>query len=77
MSATIVLVLCATSLYIRSVYVWESMIWTVAAFCMALFLSKVAYQLVLYPRFFSPIRHIQTPQVSAGPHSTLWISVAY
>ncbi|KAL2867473.1 cytochrome P450 [Aspergillus lucknowensis] len=35
--------------------------WVIAALCATLFIFKAVYQLILYPRFFTPLKQIQTP----------------
>ena len=60
-----IFILSVAAVYLRPEYaICESRIWTVVAFCGVFVLSKVIYQLLLYPQLFSPLRHIQTPPVS-------------
>ena len=40
---------------------------TAAILCAVLVLSKVIYRLALYPQFFTPLKHIQTPSVRLEP----------
>jgi hypothetical protein len=67
MGAMNIFVIGVTAIYLRPEYaIWGSRIWTGAAFCVVFSLSKAIYQLFLYPQFFSPLRHIQTPPVSSA-----------
>lgn len=55
----------AAAIYLRPEYViFNSKILTIIVYFTILTLSKLVYQLTLYPAFFTPIKHIQTPGVS-------------
>lgn len=43
---------------------------TIALLFAIITISKVVYQLFLYPEFFTPLKHIQAPQVSAFLHTS-------
>ncbi|KAJ5387872.1 hypothetical protein N7509_010413 [Penicillium cosmopolitanum] len=52
----------AAAIYLRPGYViFNSKILTIIVYFTILTLSKLIYQLTLYPAFFTPIKHIQTP----------------
>lgn len=56
----------AAAVYLRPEYViLNSKILTIIICFSILTLSKLAYQLALYPRYFTPIKHIPTPGVSS------------
>jgi hypothetical protein len=56
----------AAAVYLRPEYViFNSKLLTIIVYLTILMLSKFAYQLTLYPAFFTPLKHIQTPRVSS------------
>ncbi|KAJ5755847.1 hypothetical protein N7533_005390 [Penicillium manginii] len=53
----------AAAVYLRPEYViFNSKLLTIIVYLTILMLSKFAYQLTLYPAFFTPLKHIQTPR---------------
>lgn len=56
----------AAAVYFRPEYViFNSKFLTILVYFTILSLSKLIYQLVLYPAYFTPIKYIQTPGVSS------------
>jgi len=55
----------AAGLYFKPEYaVYNSRIATIVILSLIVTVSKLIYQLFLYPSFFTPIKHIPTPAVS-------------
>lgn len=62
----------AAAVYFRPDYaILNSRLITVTVCFAILTVSKLIYQLVLYPSFFTPVKHIQTPGVSTDHQLSL------
>lgn len=68
----------ATAIYFRPEYtILNSSVVTIAVLFMILTISRIFYTLALYPRFFTPLKHIKTPPVSQPQCSMDQLSIAY
>lgn len=55
----------AAAVYLKPEYAWcDSKLVTIVTLFAIITVSRVIYQLVLYPAYFTPIKHIQSPEVS-------------
>lgn len=55
----------AAAMYFRPEYaLFDSKAGTMILLFVAITAWKILYQLALYPAFFTPIKHIQTPEVN-------------
>lgn len=55
----------AAGVYFKPEYaIYNSRLLTMFILFATITVSKVIYQLVLYPSFFTPLKHVQSPSVS-------------
>ncbi|KAK5798135.1 hypothetical protein VI817_004426 [Penicillium citrinum] len=58
----------AAAIYFRPEYViFNSRFITVIVSFTILAVSRIIWQIALYPAYFTPVKHIQTPDVSSEP----------
>lgn len=71
-SFTILYVALAAGIYLKPHYaIFNSRIVTAAVLFGIITVSRIVYQLVLYPGYFTPLKHIYSPAV--GYSSLLWV----
>ena len=68
----------AAAIYLRPEYtILNSRFVTIAILFMILTASRIIYALVLYPEFFTPLKHIQTPPVSQSLLSASQLNITH
>lgn len=68
----------AAAIYFRPEYAFlNSRVVTITILFMILTVSRIIYALVLYPEFFTPLKHIQTPPVSQSLLSASQLNITH